>query len=188
MELVKLNLDLAKVNADAQEKATRLNALAVTKSNCLNLEELRTEANKEIKGYKAQIEAAKKEYLKPFEEAEKAALDAIQPYEEAAKRLSASILEAKKGRKEDELRGFYLLKTAPNADGEIPFPFAPSFEQCVEGLPASVSLTQAKETIEARLINSNPVEKTYTFKGSKNAIDKVLSLAKGLGVEWEELF
>lgn len=185
MELVKLNLDLAQVNAESQAKATRLNALAVTKENCLNLEELRTEANKEIKAYKANIEKAKEEYLKPFTEAERQALEAIQPYEEAAKRFSASILEAKKGRKNDELRAYYLLQTAPNVDGEIPFTHAPTFERCLEGLSASASLTQAKEHIHIALVMSNPTEATVTLKGSASAIDKLLSYAKALGIEWE---
>lgn len=187
MELVKLNLDLAKINAESQAKATRLNALAVTKDNCLNLEELRTQANKEIKAYKADIEKAKEEYLKPFTEAEKQALEAIQPYEEAAKRFSASILEAKKARKAEELRAFYLLQTAPDVNGELPFPYAPTFEKCVEKLSSITSLTQAKEMIRLQLVASAPSETTVTLKGSKADIEKVLNYAIGLGVNVEEV-
>ena len=185
MELVKLNIDLVRVNAEAQEKATRLNALAVTQSNCLNLEELRTKANKEIKAYKASLDKAEEEYLKPFAEAKAKALEAIQPYEEATKKFSASILEAKKARKNEELKNYYILKTAPTEDGEVPFPNAPTFERCIDGLPSSASLTQAKDYIYAKLLGSETTEEIVSLKGSKEAIEKLRQIAIGIGIEWE---
>lgn len=185
MELVKLNIDLAQVNAEAQEKATRLNALAVTQSNCLNLEELRTKANKEIKAYKAQIDKAEEEYLKPFAEAKAKALEAIQPYEEATKKFSSAILEAKKARKNEELKAYYLLQTAPTEDGEIPFPHAPSFERCIDGLPSSASLTQSKDYIRAKLMCSETMEEVVSLRGSREMLDKLYQYAIGLGIEWE---
>lgn len=188
MENQLINIDLAKTLEASQSKAEQLNALAITAENCLSLEGLRTDNNKEIKAYKAQIDEAKKKYLEPFTAIEKQALEAIKPFEEANKEFSAKILEAKKFRRDNELREYYtdLLSMATSEAGEIPSWF-PNFDKANEGISYSVTLTIAKQVLKAHIEGCKATTAHVTLTGSRANLDKVREYAKGLGVEWEEI-
>ena len=187
MENNLINIDLAQTLEISQSKAEQLNALAITAENCLTLEGLRTDNNKEIKAYKAQIEEAKKRYLEPFAIAEKQALEAIKPFEEANKDFSAKILEAKKLRRDNELREHYtdLLSMATSESGEIPSWF-PTFDKANEGISYSVTLTIAKQVLKAHIEDCKATTTNVILKGSRANVEKVKSFAIGLGVEWGE--
>ncbi len=180
-------IDFAEILGENEAKAAQLRAIAVTQENCINLEAKRTEANKEIKDWKAKIEAAKKEYLKPFAALEKQALDAIKPYEDAAKEFSGAILEAKKARKQAKLKEIYqaIAFSHVDEDGCIPA-WMPTFEQAIEGITQSTTEALARDLIKARIENSQKSEFRITLKGSKANMEKVKSFAIGIGCDWKE--
>ena len=181
-----INLNVAEVATECLAKANRLKAQAVSVSNYTNLEGLRTEANKEIKAIKAQIESAKKEYLKPFSEIEAQALTALAPYEEAAKEFGAKILEAKKAKRHQELKAFFDKEIAPNEDGVLPYEEIPSFDEIYQGIPTNASLIEAKETVSIRLRQAQKTKVYVELSGSRTMIDKLKQMAKAYGIDWEE--
>ena len=189
MENNLINLNLAEVLEESTAKADQLNALAVSQDNCLTLESKRTEANKEIKAYKAKIEEAKKEYLKPFTAFEKQALEAIKPYEEATKEFSSAILEAKKARRVNELRAYFFQLVGSHLDenGELPS-WLPKFEEIASDIPFALPITTAKQVLKVRLEDrGDTATKNVVLKGTTSALQKVYEYAKGLGVAWDEL-
>ena len=188
MENNLIDINLAKVLEESTAKAEQLSALAVITDNCLTLESKRTEANKEIKAYKAKIEEAKKKYLEPFTAIEEQALQAIKPYEEATKAFSASILEAKKYRRDTDLQNYYneLLETSMDEDGALPSWF-PSFDKAKEGISYNVTLNVAKQLLRSHIVAEKKDTHNVILRGSQNAIELVKSYALGLQCEWEEL-
>lgn len=189
MELAKLNIDLAEVNAEAVKKATRLNAMAITQSNASNLEALRTEANKEIKAYKAKLDEAEKEYLKPFAEAKARALEAIQPYEEAVKTFGSKLLEAKKAKWTEFLKETYeatCFSYLDKDDGALP-KWVPSFEDATAGIALSMSKQMTKDLIQSRVKNSKKEEFVVRLEASPADMAKLKAMAEAMGVVWEEL-
>lgn len=187
MENNLINLNLANLATEAEEKANRLNSLAVSIENFASLEGLRTEANKEIKAIKTQIEEAKKAYLKPFAEIEAKYLEALKPYEEAAKAFTGEILEAKKAKRQAELKEMYqaIAFAYLDEDGCLP-DWIPSFETATEGITQTTTKQVARDLISNRIANARKSEFTIILKGSRANVDKVKSFAIGLGVEWGE--
>lgn len=189
MENKLINLDLAKVTNEAQEKAKTLLSLAVTQENARSLESKRTEANKEIKAYKNSIEEAKAKYLEPFTAMEKQALEAIKPYEEATKVFSGEILDAKKAKREAEMREYYegLARLAMSEDGELPEDF-PSYEKAIDQVTSlTLPIQTAKDTILYRCTNYRKATANAMLTGTMETLRKVKEYAIGLGVEWEEI-
>ena len=188
MENNLINLDVAKTLKISNDKAEQLNNLAVTIDNCLSLESLRTNNNKEIKAYKTQIEEAKKKYLESFTLIEEQALAAIKPFEEANKTFSNAILEAKKLRRNNELHNYYtdLLMMATSEAGEIPSWF-PTFGKANEGISYNAALTTAKQLIKANIENCKKADHNIMLKCSGKALELIKNYAMGLGSEWEEL-
>lgn len=182
-----INLDLAKMASESQEKADKLKAIAITPSNCIYNEEIRTEANKEIKAIKNNIEEAKKAFLAPFTKVELQALEAIKPYEEATKEFSSKLLEAKKERRRQKLLKTYRALIAPNEDGELPYAKIPPFEECIEGIALSVSESLAETIIRQRLANAQKTVALVSLVGSKTALRELKEKAKELGIEWENI-
>ena len=182
-----INLNLANLATEAEEKANRLNSLAVSIDNFSSLETVRTEANKEIKAIKAQIEEAKKAYLKPFAEIEAKYLEALKPYEDAAKTLSGSILEAKKAKHQQALKEMYnaIAYNYIDEDGCLPS-WLPAFEVATEGISQTTTKQVARDLIANRIANAKKTEFAVVLKGSRANIEKVKSFAIGLGVEWGE--
>lgn len=187
MENQLINLNLANLATEAQEKADRLNSLAVSTTNITSLETARTEANKEIKAVKTQIEEAKKAYLKPFAEIEAKYLEALKPYEDATKAFSSAILEAKKTKRQEELREVYdsIAITHLDEDGALP-DWVPSFETATEGITQTTTKQVARDLISNRIANGKKTEVAVVLKGSRANIEKVKSFAIGLGIEWGE--
>ena len=187
MENNLINLNLANLATEAEEKANRLNSLAVSIDNFASLETLRTEANKEIKAIKTQIEEAKKSYLKPFAEIEAKYLEALKPYEEAAKAFTGEILEAKKAKRQAELKEMYqsIAFAYLDEDGCLPN-WIPSFEVATEGITQTTTKQVARDLISNRISNARKEEFTIILKGSRANVEKVKSFAIGLGIEWGE--
>ncbi len=187
MENQLINLNLANLATEAKEKADRLSSLAVTTDNFASLETVRTEANKEIKAIKTQIEEAKKAYLKPFAEIEAKFLEALKPYEIASKEFGAAILEAKKTKHQQALREMYnsIAFNYIDEDGCLP-PWLPSFETATEGITQTTTKQVSRDLIANRIANARKTEFTVVLKGSRTNIEKVKSFAIGIGVEWGE--
>lgn len=188
MENNLINLNLATLSEEAQAKADKLTALAVSPENCSSLEEIRAEANKEIKAVKAQIELAKKAYLKPFAQLESQYLEALKPYEDATKAFSGAILEAKKTKRTAKLKEIYSAYIMEKVDGNGCLPmWLPTFDEATEGITLTTPEATAREIIQGRVANAEKKSYSVALSASKSAYDKIRSYAIALGAEWEEL-
>lgn len=134
------------IKSEVEKRISAMGNLAIAPSNATAYETLRKDNNSYIKLVKGNIEKAKEEYLKPFDEKANELLEAIKPLEEANKKLSAEILEAKKKRFELDMRHEWETIAMPDENGEV-VPFESVYD------PSWYSKTKqdAKELMAKRL-------------------------------------
>ena len=174
------------LEAEANGLKDRLSWVAVTEDNVLKVEDLRTEANKFVKSVKGDIDTARKEYLKPFEEIASKALEAIAPLEAEAKTFSKAILETKRAKRQKQLEEHYRACLV-DENGEMRYEQIPPFAEVVKDISDTLTLAKAKEAIENALRNAQTETMDVALCGSKKNIEKLKAYAKIVGVEWNEL-
>lgn len=190
MELIKTienqlpQVDLQAISDKALEMAGHLNALAITEDNATSLEDLRTQANKFIKGTKDSLKEAKEAFLEPFNAVEQKVLEAIKPLELENKDFSAKILEVKKAKRYKEAKCYYDSLIAPNEDGEMPYAEIPSFDSIYLEIPQSASKETIHRYIENALELAQKTTATVELKGSRNALLQLRQYAQSLKIEW----
>ena len=190
MELIKTienqlpQVDLQAISDKALEMAGHLNALAITEDNATSLEDLRTQANKFIKGTKDSLKEAKEAFLEPFPAVEKKVLEAIKPLELENKDFSAKILEVKKAKRYKEAKCYYDSLIAPNEDGEMPYAEIPNFDSIYLDIPQSASKETIHRYIENALELAQKTTATVELKGSRNALLQLRQYAQSLKIDW----
>lgn len=190
MELIKTienqlpQVDLQAISDKALEMARHLNALAITEDNATSLEDLRTKANKFIKGTKDSLKEAKEAFLEPFTVVEQKVLEAIKPLELENKDFSAKILEVKKAKRYKEAKCYYDSLIAPNEDGEMPYAEIPNFDSIYLEIPQSVSKETIHHYIENALELAQKTTATVELKGSRNALLQLRQYAQILKIDW----
>ena len=190
MELIKTienqlpQVDLQAISDKALEMAGHLNALAITEDNATSLEDLRTQANKFIKGTKDSLKEAKEAFLEPFTVVEQKVLEAIKPLELENKDFSAKILEVKKAKRYKEAKCYYDSLIAPNEDGEMPYAEIPNFDSIYLEIPQSASKETIHRYIENALELAQKATATVELKGSRNALLQLRQYAQSLKIEW----
>lgn len=190
IELLKPQADASPSFADLEAEANglkdRLSWVAVTEDNVLKVEDLRTEANKFVKSVKSDIDTARKEYLKPFEEIASKALEAIAPLETQAKAFSKTILETKRAKRQKQLEEHYR-SCLVDENGEMRYEVVPPFAEIAKDISDALTLAKAKEAIENALRNTQTTTMDVALCGSKKNLEKLKDYAKLIGVEWSEL-
>lgn len=190
MELIKTienqlpQVDLQAISDKALEMAGHLNALAITEDNATSLEDLRTQANKFIKGTKDSLKEAKEAFLDPFNAVEQKVLEAIKPLELENKDFSAKILEVKKAKRYKEAKCYYDSLIAPNEDGEMPYAEIPNFDSIYLEIPQSASKETIHRYIENALELAQKTTANVELKGSRNALLQLRQYAQSLKIEW----
>lgn len=190
MELIKTienqlpQVDLQSISDKALEMAGHLNALAITEDNATSLEDLRTQANKFIKGTKDSLKEAKEAFLEPFTDVEQKVLEAIKPLELENKDFSAKILEVKKAKRYKEAKCYYDSLIAPNEDGEMPYAEIPSFDSIYLEIPQSASKETIHRYIENALELAQKTTANVELKGSRNALLQLRQYAQSLKIDW----
>lgn len=190
MELIKTienqlpQVDLQAISDKALEMAGHLNALAITEDNATSLEDLRTQANKFIKGTKDSLKEAKEAFLEPFTAVEQKVLEAIKPLELENKDFSAKILEVKKAKRYKEAKCYYDSLIAPNEDGEMPYAEIPSFDSIYVEIPQSASKETIHRYIENALELAQKTTANVELKGSRNALLQLRQYAQSLKIDW----
>ena len=191
MELIKTiknqlpQVDLQAISDKALEMAGHLNALAITEDNATSLEDLRTQANKFIKGTKDSLKVAKEAFLEPFTAVEQKVLEAIKPLELENKDFSAKILEVKKAKRYKEAKCYYDSLIAPNEDGEMPYAEIPNFDSIYLEIPQSASKETIHRYIENALELAQKTTATVELKGSRNALLQLRQYAQSLKIDWK---
>lgn len=190
IELLKPQANVSPTFEDLEAEANgikdRLSWVAITEENVLKVEDLRTEANKFIKSVKGDIDTARKEYLKPFEEIASKALEAIAPLETQAKAFSKTILETKRAKRQKQLEEYYR-SCLVDENGEMRYETIPPFAEIIKDVSDTLTLAKAKEAIETVLMNAQTTTMDVALCGSKKNIEKLKAYAKIVGVEWSEL-
>lgn len=190
MELIKTienqlpQVDLQAISDKALEMAGHLNALAITEDNATSLEDLRTQANKFIKGTKDSLKEAKEAFLEPFNAVEQKVLEAIKPLELENKDFSAKILEVKKAKRYKEAKCYYDSLIAPNEDGEMPYAEIPNFDSIYLEIPQSASKETIHRYIENALELAQKTTANVELKGSRNALLQLRQYAQSLKIDW----
>lgn len=190
MELIKTienqlpQVDLQAISDKALEMAGHLNALAITEDNATSLEDLRTQANKFIKGTKDSLKEAKEAFLEPFNAVEQKVLEAIKPLELENKDFSAKILEVKKAKRYKEAKCYYDSLISPNEDGEMPYAEIPNFDSIYLEIPQSASKETIHRYIENALELAQKTTATVELKGSRNALLQLRQYAQSLKIDW----
>ena len=190
MELIKTienqlpQVDLQAISDKALEMAGHLNALAITEDNATSLEDLRTQANKFIKGTKDSLKEAKEAFLEPFNAVEQKVLEAIKPLELENKDFSAKILEVKKAKRYKEAKCYYDSLIAPNEDGEMPYAEIPDFDSIYLEIPQSASKETIHRYIENALELAQKTTANVELKGSRNALLQLRQYAQSLKIDW----
>lgn len=190
MELIKTienqlpQVDLQAISDKALEMAGHLNALAITEDNATSLEDLRTKANKFIKGTKDSLKEAKEAFLEPFTAVEQKVLEAIKPLELENKDFSAKILEVKKAKRYKESKCYYDSLITPNEDGEMPYAEIPNFDSIYLEIPQSASKETIHHYIENALELAQKATATVELKGSRNALLQLRQYAQSLKIDW----
>ena len=190
MELIKTienqlpQVDLQAISDKALEMAGHLNALAITEDNATSLEDLRTQANKFIKGTKDYLKEAKEAFLEPFTAVEQKVLEAIKPLELENKDFSAKILEVKKAKRYKEAKCYYDSLIAPNEYGEMPYAEIPNFDSIYLEIPQSASKETIHRYIENALELAQKTTATVELKGSRNALFQLRQYAQSLKIDW----
>ena len=190
MELIKTienqlpQVDLQAISDTALEMAGHLNALAITEDNATSLEDLRTQANKFIKGTKDALKEAKEAFLEPFTAVEQKVLEAIKPLELENKDFSAKILEVKKAKRYKEAKCYYDSLIAPNEDGEMPYAEIPNFDSIYLEIPQSASKEAIHRYIENALELAQKTIANVELKGSRNALLQLRQYAQSLKIDW----
>ena len=190
MELIKTienqlpQVDLQAISDKALEMAGHLNALAITEDNATSLEDLRTQANKFIKGTKDSLKESKEAFLEPFTAVEQKVLEAIKPLELENKDFSAKILEVKKAKRYKEAKCYYDSLIAPNEDGEMPYAEIPDFDSIYLEIPQSASKETIHRYIENALELAQKTTATVELKGSRNALLQLRQYAQSLKIDW----
>ena len=190
MELIKTienqlpQVDLQAISDKALEMAGHLNALAITEDNATSLEDLRTQANKFIKGTKDALKEAKEAFLEPFTAVEQKVLEAIKPLELENKDFSAKILEVKKAKRYKEAKCYYDSLIAPNEDGEMPYAEIPNFDSIYLEIPQSASKETIHRYIENALELAQKTTANVELKGSRNALLQLRQYAQSLKIDW----
>lgn len=190
MELIKTienqlpQVDLQAISDKALEMAGHLNALAITEDNATSLEDLRTQANKFIKGTKDSLKEAKEAFLEPFTVVEQKVLEAIKPLEIENKDFSTKILEVKKAKRYKEAKCYYDSIISPNEDGEMPYAEIPNFDSIYLEIPQSASKETIHRYIENALELAQKTTATVELKGSRNALLQLRQYAQSLKIDW----
>lgn len=190
MELIKTienqlpQVDLQAISDKALEMAGHLNALAITEDNATSLEDLRTQANKFIKGTKDSLKEAKEAFLEPFNAVEQKVLEAIKPLELENKDFSAKILEVKKAKRYKEAKCYYDSLISPNEDGEMLYAEIPNFDSIYLEIPQSASKETIHRYIENALELAQKTTANVELKGSRNALLQLRQYAQSLKIDW----
>ena len=177
---------LEELSKEAEERANKVKALAVTKDNCNSLAEIRTKNNAFVKTVKESIEIAKEKYLEPFAKVESEALACLKPLELANKEFANAISEAQKAKKLEGMERYYRSLIAPRDDGTMPYETMPTFAEISKDIPLSLAKGRLEEAVKDRLESYQKTSADVMLVGSKANIEKMKAYARLLNVEWEE--